>query len=434
MEAMFNIIIYGKKDYRTLGIPPVPPNSNHARYLYDWKNDHIDNNIFFNFVSLKKIKPNTKYVVYLNHYQHFVTSTYQPVYKFYPNGKESNNLLDKVQMSERIWEDSKNGLVHWLIDWGTECTQLENNAGVDFEKLCTALNTVPKNITLITGAETKEPYGNNTLTSAVRYGYNCITGYELFKFLSLDEQEEAHTNYALTKITDITNKNILKYKSLCYNRLPRHHRTMIVAHILKNKYHNECLYSLGTYPNQTRWHWKEHFPELQHEVDILLSGGEIYPHIREANVNLQENQAHVLGWDHGLNSYFQLVTETAPDNARYPFITEKLLKPLAMLQPFIQYGPKNNIKVLRTHGYDTFDKWIDHSYDDEEDDIRRLRLVLKEFDRLQRIPSEDWSNMLKEMLPSLLHNYQLITKPVSRNITSQLIPILTDFMEGNVYD
>ena len=205
---------------------------------------------------------------------------------------------------------------------------------------------------------------------------------------------------------------------------------MIVAYIIKNNYQNECLYSLGTFKESPRWHWKTDFYELRNEVEMLLNGEEIYPHIKEPEVDLQQNQAERLGWSHGINSYFQLVTETAPNNARHPFITEKSLKPFAMLQPFIQYGPKDNIKTLKTHGYDTFDKWINHAYDDEEDDIIRLRMVLKEFSRLQNISAETWSTMLKEMLPSLLHNYQLVKKPVTRNLTSQLIPILADFIDG----
>lgn len=430
MEKMFNLITYGKGPDKLLGIPPNSPNSIHPMYVSIWK-EHIEYNSLFNFVKFKKIKPNTKYVVYLNHYHHFVTDKYQSIYKFYPHGQSSVNLLDKVTMPERIWNDSKNGLVHWIIDWGTECNQLEKSTDVDFEKLCTALNTFPKNITLITGAETEKPYGNITLKTASAQGYNCITGFELFEFLELTAQEEDHAEYFSTKIKDIINNNILTYKSLCYNRLPRAQRTMIVAHIIKNNYDKECLYSLGTFANSPRWHWTKHFPELKGQVDLLIDGPDIYPHIKETNVTLQENQAGTLGWDHGLNSYFQLVTETTPDNARYPFITEKLLKPLAMLQPFIQSGPKDNIKVLKTHGFHTFDKWIDHSYDDEEDDIQRLRLVLCEFDRLQNIPAPVWSKMLKEMLPSLLHNYQLIKKPVTRNITSQLIPILFNFMESD---
>tara|TARA_R110001606_G_scaffold46094_1_gene118785 strand:- start:493 stop:825 length:333 start_codon:yes stop_codon:yes gene_type:complete len=105
------------------------------------------------------------------------------------------------------------------------------------------------------------------------------------------------------------------------------------------------------------------------------------------------------------------------------------MKPFAMLQPFVQYGPKDNIKVLRMYGYQLFDDWIDHSYDDEEDDIKRLRMVLTEFDRLQKIPAETWSKMLQEMLSQLLHNNELVKRAPIYNFTSQLIPILSKFIK-----
>ena len=140
-----------------------------------------------------------------------------------------------------------------------------------------------------------------------------------------------------------------------------------------------------------------------------------------------------MGWEHGLNSYFQLVTETTPTANNIPFITEKSMKPFAMLQPFVQYGPKDNIKVLRMYGYQLFDDWIDHSYDDEEDDIKRLRMVLTEFDRLQKIPAETWSKMLQEMLSQLLHNNKLVKRPPIYDFTSQLIPILVKVYKGITY-
>lgn len=426
---MFNMIYHGNGDQKILGMPSKSLNIFHEKNLSDWK-EQIDNDGLFTYTKLDDVKLGEKYIVYLNHYNHFMTKTFQPVYDFYTCGSESKTLKTTVPMPKRLARDSKRGLVHWIIDWGTECTQLDSSAGTDFNKLCNALRTTPKNITLITGTETTEPYGDLALNVAKKHGYNCITGFNLFEFLDLQNQKDEHNNYRIEKVTDILNNKILKYKSLCYNRLPRHHRTMIVAYIIKNNFQNDCLYSLGTFQNGPRWHWKEHFYELQNEVDMLVDGKEIYPHIREPAVNLQQNQAHRLGWDHGLNSYFQLVTETTPANARYPFITEKSLKPFAMLQPFIQYGPKDNVKLLKTHGYETFDKWIDHTYDDEEDDVIRLKMLLNEFNRLQTLSAETWSNMIKEMLPSLLHNYQLVKKPVTRNLTSQLIPILSNFIDG----
>lgn len=430
---MFNMIYYERTSQKILGIPALDFTLHQTQDVHDWELQ-IDKDELFKFKKIEDIKTNEQYIVYLNYYNHFLSDTFQPVYKFYPQGAESNNLLDKVPMLERIWEDSINGLVHWLIDWGTECTQLNAQADIDFKKLCKALNTIPKNITLITGAETTEQYGASVIDIAKKHGYNCVTGYPLFNYLNLKNKQDKHNGYRIQKINDILHNKILKYKSLCYNRLPRNHRTMVVAYIIKNNYQNDCLYSLGTINELPRWHWKEHFQELSNEVEMLLYGKDIYPHIREPEVNLQQNQAETVCWEHGLNSYFQLVTETAPSNARFPFITEKSLKPFALLQPFIQYGPKDNIKTLKAHGYDTFDKWINHAYDDIENDIIRLRMVLKEFSRLQSISAETWSTMLKEMLPSLLHNYQLVKKPVTRNLTSQLIPILANFTKDTNYD
>ena len=50
------------------------------------------------------------------------------------------------------------------------------------------------------------------------------------------------------------------------------------------------------------------------------------------------------------------------------FISEKTWKPIMVGHPFIMVGNKNNLKFLKDLGYKTFDKWIDESYDDIEDE------------------------------------------------------------------
>ena len=428
---MFNILTYGKKNNISIGLPSL----NKEEWGNTWKG-YLDKYDLFNFVSLKKLKLESKYIIFLTFYGHFKSNVdFSPLYdcqewQFKPN--QSDHRLSTFYMPDRVREDSQNGLVHWVIDYNTECDHLDSRSDIDFHRMCQLLHAVPENITLITGGETISKLGNSALTSAKKLGYNCITGHDLYDFINIrkgQSNDQFHNEYSSQKIKDIINGVTLKYKSLCYNRLPRQHRTVIVAHILKNGYRNNCLYSLGTFPDQDRWHWIEDFPELANEIKKLQNGSEIYPHIREELVSLRVNQAHSIGWNHGLNSYFQLVTETTPNNNKIPFITEKSLKPFAMLQPFLQYGPKDNIKVLRMYGYQMFDEWIDHSYDDEDDDIKRLRMVLKEFDRLQEIPNEVWTKMLQEMLSQLLHNNKLVKRPPIYDFTSQLIPILAKFME-----
>lgn len=428
---MFTIVTYGKQPNNFLTFP-AHGDSNREPLSIDHFLERISDYKLFNFVTLKKIKPNKKYIVYLDYYYH-ILKDWNSVYNFntsFNNNEQFNYGTEKFSIPERIYQDSENGLVHWLIDYQTEAHQLLEAQGTNFNKLCLALNADPKNITLITGAETQNSLSFPTQQVSKDLGYNIVTGYDLHKFLWLDTQVNEHNDFINKKIKSILNKDILKFKSLCYNRRPRPHRTIIVAHILKH-YEHECLYSLGTFSGKPRDSWNNYFPELRDIILYLVTGPEIYPHIKEQGVSLEVNLAHTLGWDHGLNSYFQLVTETAPAQSRYPFITEKSLKPFAMMQPFIQYGPKDNVKNLKNYGYDIFEKWIDHSYDDTDDDIERLRLVLKEFDRLQNISSDKWSTMLKEMAEPILHNVQLVKKPVIRDLSSQLIPILHNFLEQN---
>ena len=426
---MFNILTYGKRNNVNIGILPL-----YNTLGVDWK-DSLDKYDLFNFVSLKRMKPNVKYTVFITFNGHFKTTDgVHPLYdcQELPNPDQVDTRLSEFYMPERVRKDSKQGLVHWVIDYNTECFQLDKLVGINFDRICQLLHTTSNNITLITGGETVSELGNSTLAYAAQLGYNCITGHDLYNFIDIrkgNPNDEVHNTYSSQKIRNIINGANLKYKSLCYNRLPRQHRTVIVAHIIKNNYHNDCLYSLGIFPNGDRWHLLEEFPELSTEINQLLSGPDIYPHIREPEVDLAVNQADTAGWEHGLNSYFQLVTETTPTTNKIPFITEKSMKPFAMLQPFVQYGPKDNIKVLRMYGYQLFDDWIDHSYDDEEDDIKRLRMVLTEFDRLQKIPAETWSKMLQEMLSQLLHNNKLVKIPPIYDFTSQLIPILAKFIK-----
>lgn len=420
---MFNMLVNGFN----LGFCTFEDNNYKNTDILAWKEKvgaHVDG--LFNFLPLEKIEFNSKYIVYLSFYHHLVRN-FQPIYNF-------NQGTEEFLLPDRIYNDSGKGLVHWLIDHGTEC--IFDTQSIDFEKLCNSLNTKLYNITLITGAETKNNFGNITIQTAERNKYNCITDYSLYGFLNLYAQRDRHNKFSNQKVSDILHQKKLKYKSLCYNRIPRRHRTTIVAHIIKNNYQNECLYSLGIHTDgqKQRSYWENQFPELRFIIEKLKYGPPIYPHIREEGVYLEKNQASRLGWEHGINSYFQLVTETTPEKYRYPFITEKSLKPFAMLQPFIQFGPKNNVKNLKNYGYDVFDNWINHDYDDIDDDIERLKAVLREFDRLQNIDTNSWSLMLKKMTEPLLHNLQLVKKPVIRNLSSQLIPVLYKFLENDNKD
>jgi len=427
MNKRINILVTKHKHKLLAGLPHKHSNWSHSFDMNRW-NALYDKFGLCDHKTLDEIVPGEKYIIYISVYRDILDKAYNPMFAFH---RDSRLKLSRYPMPLRVKKDNRKGRVHWIIDFSTECEQLNEQWGTDTAKLLQTLNTTPDNVTLLTGSSSFGSTGRLLSDDALtNKRYNVVTGYDLFDFVNLDN----HNEYIQEKLSLILRKSIMPYKSLCYNRLPRQHRTVIVAHIMNKKYEDQTLFSLGTFskiPKESRWfNWRSYFPEYENQFKILETAGDIYPSIKEKEADLQVNLAPTTGWIHGLNSSFQLVTETHSPNAPYPFLTEKTLKSCAMLQPFIQCGPMNNIKFLKEFGYNTFDTYIDHSYDSEPDDVKRLRMVLAEFDRLQAIPAEQWANMLYDMTEDLLHNAYLVKNSPARCTESQLVPILMKHCNG----
>ena len=421
----FTILVSTYKSKKYIGLPLHTLNRHSGNLMLEndtWKNNYDKFNLY-DYKTLDEIPEGEKYFIYL--------SMYSDLLGYYlHNGGSFNTKNNPYPMPDRVWRDSGNGLVHWIIDYNTECNQLDGIYCLDITDINIALNTTSKNVTLITGAATVDT-GKSLIEN---FEYNVVTGTDLWHFCKFDTEFDKEKQQQ--KIHSICNKDVMPYKSLNYNRRPRQHRTVIVAHQMHHNY-TEALYSLmaNNWSDDARWfQWREHFPEYEKEFLKLEAPYDIHCALEEINfegnvgVDLQINLADRVGWNHALNSNFQLVTETHPFYMKYPFITEKSIKPLGMMMPFIQSAPQYNIKHLREYGVRMFDKWIDQSYDNEPDDILRLRMVLKEFDRLYAIPKEQWAQMLVEMLPDLLHNAFLLTQHPMHSVESQLIPIFLEFL------
>ena len=75
------------------------------------------------------------------------------------------------------------------------------------------------------------------------------------------------------------------------------------------------------------------------------------------------------------NSNIHIVTETTFDECI--FMSEKVMRPIVMYQPFIVLGPKGYLKQLRSHGFKTFGEFWDESYDDIDDPKLDTKKVLE---------------------------------------------------------
>lgn len=140
--------------------------------------------------------------------------------------------------------------------------------------------------------------------------------------------------------------------------------------------------------------------DLQQPVDFGSSAASLLPHLH-------------------LHSHFSLVVETEMTAGQILRFTEKSLRPLANLQPLLIAGNPGVLKLLRSHGFQTFSPWIDESYDREPDPSRRLRLVLDEAERLIRMPEKDLVDLIAAMEPVLRHNRQHFGSGLERLLEQQ---------------
>jgi hypothetical protein len=72
----------------------------------------------------------------------------------------------------------------------------------------------------------------------------------------------------------------------------------------------------------------------------------------------------------------EVVLETLFDDSRLHF-TEKILRPIALAQPFLLVGGHGGLDYLKSYGFQTFESVWDESYDNITDPYERLKNIIK---------------------------------------------------------
>lgn len=399
-------------------------------------NKHINFRNLYNKFGLFDIKPlkaipsGQKYAVYIEMYED-VFSDDGPMYNLV-NYMENGRV--KFEMPKRVWEDSGKGLVHWIIDWSLEAFSYET---LRLHNLDETFNvSVPRQVTLITGAYIRDDFAVTAHLDAIRdFGINIVhTNMLIGNCFMMDDYIVRNREYVQEKTLSIFNKDTRPYKSVCYNRVVRPHRMNILAHMRNKGLLEQSIHSMGGHSPRCagrEYNREGLFDYLQNDLNYLNEYNGFITPIDEEDINLDENQANTIFRPHGMKSYFHIVTETVPAiQDDVVFVTEKSYKPFMLMQPFIQFGNYHNVKYLRHKGYRVFDEWIDHSYDDEPDKILRLKMFLDELDRLHAKSDEWWNNTLYDMTEDLLYNNELVMKNDSFEAASALIPLMFEFTKS----
>lgn len=181
-----------------------------------------------------------------------------------------------------------------------------------------------------------------------------------------------------------------------YNRAwtgSREYRLKFAEMILQNNLLPCTSITLSTY--DTGIHYRDHvFQNPKLAVDSDLSG--LAQNSSTACASADYSQ------DDYLLSAIDVVLETLFDDKRI-HLTEKILRPIACGKPFILVSTPGCLKYLKNYGFETFDQYIDESYDTIQDPLDRLQHIVKLMKNISGL-SKSKKNILYQQLHKVAHN------------------------------
>ena len=139
--------------------------------------------------------------------------------------------------------------------------------------------------------------------------------------------------------------------------------------------------------------------DLLSNFPIKLDVVEKYPIVNPAHLNILKNYNNI---------FLDMVCETYfTGNTFFP--TEKTVRPLASLTPFLLFGPKYYLSNLRKLGFKTFNNYWSEGYDDH-DGLYRVQEIENILMQLSDKSVTELEIMYADMLPILEHNKNLLTE------------------------
>ena len=110
-------------------------------------------------------------------------------------------------------------------------------------------------------------------------------------------------------------------------------------------------------------------------------------------------------------------SHTCPWGIKMPepgvFFSEKSWKPILHHQPWIMVSQPYTLQAMKHKGYQTFNEFLDESYDYEENDHQRMFMVLRLIEKISKWTPEKNREFVEYTKPILRHNIELLHTKLS---------------------
>ena len=222
--------------------------------------------------------------------------------------------------------------------------------------------------------------------------------------------------YVSQKIEERELDTFRNKKFLSFNRIisPKYHRSKLLFDSLKFNLHKDSYFSFLQNEIYEGWDFFDYFVEnLEYKKQFVDECTDKLPIIldtKEYDGSYAEFRTHnTFKKELFLDSCINIVTETSFQFNEL-FLSEKILKPIVMYQPFIVLSGVGYLKHLKELGFRTFDYYWDESYDDIEDFEKRYNKILLLILELNNKPIDELNNLYKNLKNICIYNRNHLIK------------------------
>jgi len=183
---------------------------------------------------------------------------------------------------------------------------------------------------------------------------------------------------------DINFKQDKEFLFLCQNRVSKAHRIILLSYLLKSEIINDTNWSLISpnynynilYDNV----FSTYINENKGLIETLIHVKDKYS-IYENKINIDQYE-EIIETQNFTNSYINITTETYFSDYEI-HISEKSFKSFYFFQLPLFISEYNHLRYMRLmYNFDFFDDLINHSYDLEKNNVKRMHMIFDEIKRL----------------------------------------------------
>jgi len=310
------------------------------------------------------------------------------------------NFISDEAINEIVYHKG-NLLINYVIDGGIGINE-EN-----FQKVAefTRSKNIPDEKVFLIFSDFK--LKDNLQMLGINYNFLDYNFYLIFKSLEFGRNMKSKKSTITTKEEFLDSIGKPKKDFLLLTRHWKKHRIFLLNKLHRLGLENNLVSWEKTYYNHTYIEELKKHDNNEEFIDLVINTSkhiDVEDLVNIMGIGFENKEMY-------LNTYISLVTESMffQDDVNFPtgFLSEKIWKPIGHCQPFILAGPSKSLRYIREkYKFKTFHPFVDESYDDEDDDMKRIQMIELEVEKFSKKTKTEKVQFLNNVKDICIYNQE----------------------------